>query len=253
MDRVNCGAPLLSLDAVVIDTETTGLDPRKARVIELAGVRVIGGRLADDDSFRQLMRPGDELIPAETTRIHRIDDAMVACAAVRGGLAGVSPFPRLGRRDRAHGRLRSGGAEAGVRPRRPALDAAAHARHPAAGADRRARTGRLHAGKSRAWLGVEMVDRHSALGDAITTARIFLALVPKLREHGIRTVAEAERACAALIAVLDDQVRSGWMEAVEAPARVDAERTLERFDSYAYRHRNRDIMRSAGAFHQPRT
>ena len=42
MDRTSGGAPLLSLDAVVIDTETTGLDPRKARVIELAGVRLVG-------------------------------------------------------------------------------------------------------------------------------------------------------------------------------------------------------------------
>ena len=40
MDRTSGGVPLLSLDAVVIDTETTGLDPRKARVIELAGVRL---------------------------------------------------------------------------------------------------------------------------------------------------------------------------------------------------------------------
>ena len=32
------------------------------------------------------------------------------------------------------------------------------------------------------WLGVEITDRHSALGDAVTTARIFSALVPKLRE-----------------------------------------------------------------------
>ena len=94
-----------------------------------------------------------------------------------------------------------------------------------------------------AWLGIDAADRHSALGDALTTARVFLALVPKLRDHGIRTIAEAERACLALTAVLDDQARAGWIEAVEAPARADAERTLKRFDSYAYRHRSRDIMR----------
>ena len=99
-----------------------------------------------------------------------------------------------------------------------------------------------------AWLGVDVADRHSALGDATTTARVFLALVPKLRDHGIRTVAEAERACLALTSVLDDQARSGWIEAVEAPARADAERTLKRFDSYAYRHRNRDIMRVPPVF-----
>ncbi len=102
--------------------------------------------------------------------------------------------------------------------------------------------------KLAAWLGVDVIERHSALGDAATTARVFLALVPKLRDRGIRTVAEAERACLALTSVLDDQARSGWVEAVEAPARVDAERTLRRFDSYAYRHRNRDIMRKPPVF-----
>ena len=82
----------------------------------------------------------------------------------------------------------------------------------------------------------------------ITSARVFLALVPKLRDHGIRTIAEAERACLALTSVLDDEARIGWIQAVEAPARVDAERTLKRFDSYAYRHRNRDIMRTPPVF-----
>ena len=150
MDRTNGGAPLLSLDAVVIDTETTGLDPRKARVIELAGVRLAGGKLAGDGSFRQLLRPGGETIPAETTRIHGIDDAMVAQSPL---FADVWPdfhsVSRPGHGDRAHGRVRPGGAEARMRPCRPAVAAAAHARYAAAGADRRTRTGRLYAGKPR--------------------------------------------------------------------------------------------------------
>ena len=37
-------APLLAIDAVAIDTETTGLDPSNARVVELAAVRIEGGR-----------------------------------------------------------------------------------------------------------------------------------------------------------------------------------------------------------------
>ena len=99
-----------------------------------------------------------------------------------------------------------------------------------------------------AWLGVEITDRHSALGDALACARIFLALLPKLREGRIRTLAEAERACRALTDVLDQQHRAGWVEAVGAPSRVDAERTLRRIDSYPYRHRVRDIMRSPPRF-----
>jgi CBS domain-containing protein len=80
MDRTSGGAPLLSLDAVVIDTETTGLDPRKARMIELAGVRLSAGKLVAGESFRQLLRPSGQSIPAEATRIHGIDDVAVAGA-----------------------------------------------------------------------------------------------------------------------------------------------------------------------------
>ena len=93
-----------------------------------------------------------------------------------------------------------------------------------------------------AWLGVELTDRHSALGDAMTTARIFRALVPKLRDGGIRTFAEAAQACLALTKVLDAQHRAGWVEPVTAPGRVETERTFSRIDSYPYRHRIREIM-----------
>jgi CBS domain-containing protein len=43
----------------------------------------------------------------------------------------------------------------------------------------------------------------------------------------------------------DEQQRAG---SVEAPARVDAERTLSRIDSYPYRHRIREVMRSPARF-----
>jgi DNA polymerase-3 subunit epsilon/CBS domain-containing protein len=249
MEKTGGVTPLLSIDAVVIDTETTGLDPRKARVIELAGVRLLAGKLTDGDQFRQLLRPADESIPAETTRIHGIDNAMVAQAPV---FADVWP--------RFHAYLGQAvviGHTVGfdlamlkrecdlaalpwVRPR--TLDTRLLAQIAAP------ELAGYALEKLAAWLGVDVVERHSALGDADTTARVFLALVPKLRERGIRTVAEAERACLALTSVLDDQARSGWIEAVEAPARADAERTLRRFDSYAYRHRNRDIMRTPPVF-----
>ncbi len=44
------------------------------------------------------------------------------------------------------------------------------------------------------WLSIEIEGRHTALGDAVATARIFTALVPLLRKRGIRTLAEAEAA-----------------------------------------------------------
>ena len=206
MDRTSGVAPLLSLDAVVIDTETTGLDPRKARVIELAGVRLLAGKLVAGDKFRQLLRPADETIPAETTRIHGIDDAMVA-----GSPLFADVWPRFG----AYlGQAVVIGHTVGfdlamlkrecdlaglpwVRPR--TLDTRLLAQIAAP------ELAGYTLEKLAAWLGVDVADRHSALGDAATTARVFMALVPKLRDHGIRTIAEAERACLALTSVLDDR------------------------------------------------
>jgi DNA polymerase III epsilon subunit-like protein len=49
--------PLIALDAVVIDTETTGLDPAKARIVEVAAVRIAGGRIDAAEPFRMLVRP----------------------------------------------------------------------------------------------------------------------------------------------------------------------------------------------------
>ncbi|KRR05330.1 hypothetical protein CQ12_19930 [Bradyrhizobium jicamae] len=254
MIRTNGGASLLSLDAVVIDTETTGLDPRKARMIELAGVRLSAGRLAADVSFRQLLRPAGETIPAEATRIHGIDDAAVAAAPVFADVwtsfdAFVDGSLVIGHTvgfDLAMLKRECDLADLPwSRPR--TLDTRLLAEIVApelAGYTLEKLTG---------WLGIAASERHTALGDAITTARLFLALVPKLRERGIRTVAEAERACRALTAVLDDQVQSGWIEAVEATARVDTEQTLKRFDSYPFRHRIRGIMRTPVIFVSPDT
>lgn len=252
MDRTQGGAPLLGLDAVVIDTETTGLDPRKARVIELAAVRLSAGKLKEADSFRQLVRPGDDAIPADTTAIHGIDDAAVATAPTF-----TQVWPRFSEY------LGSGVVightigfdlavwkrecdEAGLPWSRPrTLDTRLLAEIAAP------KLAGYTLEKLAVWLGVEMTGRHTALGDAVTTARVFLALIPKLRDHGIRTVAEAERACHALTAVLDEQVRSGWVEAVEPPSRLDIERTLRRYDAYAFRRRSRDIMRTPVVFAGP--
>ena len=78
VDRTSV-APLIAINAVVMDTETTGLDPANARVIEIGAVRLTGGRLADTPPLRRLVRP-DIPIPADSTRIHGFDDAAVVDA-----------------------------------------------------------------------------------------------------------------------------------------------------------------------------
>jgi CBS domain-containing protein len=234
--------PLIALDAVVIDTETTGLDPAKARIVEVAAVRIAGGRIDAAESFRMLVRP-DEPIPAGSTRIHGIDDAAVAAA---NGFADVWPAfsafigdqvvigHTLGFDLAVLKRECDRAALGWKRPR--ALDTrllAEVARPNLAG---------FSLDQIAAWLGVTVDGRHSALADATTTAHVFLALLPKLREGSIRTLAEAEQACRALTGVLEEQHRAGWLEPVEAPSRRDAERLLARIDIYPYRHRIKDVM-----------
>lgn len=240
--------PLIALDAVVIDTETTGLDPRKAWIVELAAVRLVGGRLQPKVAFRRLVRPG-EPIPKLAIGIHGIDDAAVADAPAFADIwpelsTFIGDTVLIGHAlgfDLAV--LKRECERAGIGWTRPhTLDTrllAEVAEPDLAG---------YSLDSLAAWLGIEITDRHSALGDALACARIFLALLPKLREGGIRTLAEAERACRALTDVLDQQHRAGWVEAVGAPSRVDTERTLRRIDSYAFRHRIRDIMRAPPRF-----
>ena len=240
--------PLIALDAVVIDTETTGLDPRKAWIVEIAAVRLVGGHFQPKAAFRRLVRPG-ETIPKLAIDIHGIDNAAVADAPAFADIwpelsSFIGDAVVIGHAvgfDLAV--LKRECERAGIGWSRPhILDTrllAEVAEPDLAG---------YSLDSLAAWLGVDITDRHSALGDALACARIFLALLPKLREGGIRTLAEAERACRALTDVLDQQHRAGWVEAVEAPSRVDTERTLRRIDSYPYRHRIRDIMRSPPRF-----
>jgi DNA polymerase-3 subunit epsilon/CBS domain-containing protein len=99
-----------------------------------------------------------------------------------------------------------------------------------------------------AWLGVEVRERHRAMADAALAANIFFKLVPRLRDVGIRTLAEAHQACRSLTAVLEQYHRAGWAEPVAAPADAERQAAGERLDSFPYRHRVRDIMAKPGVF-----
>jgi DNA polymerase III epsilon subunit family exonuclease len=59
---------------VIIDIETTGLDSRLDKIVELAGIKIKQGEIVD--SFCSLVNPGIP-IPKEATNIHHITDRMV--------------------------------------------------------------------------------------------------------------------------------------------------------------------------------
>lgn len=164
--------PLIAIDAVVVDTETTGLDPADARIVELGAVRIQGGRILDG-TYSHLVRPGVP-IPKASTAIHHIDDSKVA-----GAPAFAEIWPEL--RKLIDGSIVIGhtiGFDLAVLKRE-----CQRAGHPFE--QPRVLDTRLLAEIAEpaladytieslaVWLGVELTGRHSAAGDALVTARIF--------------------------------------------------------------------------------
>ncbi|MDE2791193.1 MAG: DUF294 nucleotidyltransferase-like domain-containing protein [Paracoccaceae bacterium] len=229
--------PLGSLDAVVFDTETTGLDPKSARIIEIGAVRLRSGQIDANDSFSVLLNPGIP-IPASSTGIHGISDSDVTNApgfpsAVSAFTEWAGPSPVLGF---------SIGYDLAV------LEAEC-ARHDMVwsapisidvqtlvkilGVD----LPDLSLETIAARYGIAIEGRHRSVPDALLTARVFTALVPELRAHGIRTFAETERACRSL------ERRQGDVVGLQSN-RTGASRGRVSLDSFLYRHRIGDLMRS---------
>ncbi len=240
--------PLLSLNAIAFDSETTGLDTNSARMIQLGAVRIVHGHVDEAQNFQQMINPGVP-IPAESQAIHGISDADVAAAASFGevakafddwrqdsvliGYATGFDLAMLKREKEIAGLEWSVPRCLDVRflvnllsPNLPdfSLDTIA------------------------GWIGVETHDRHSALGDAIATAEIFVALIPRLRERGIRTLAEVERACERFSETSTREAQIGWLDVHQAKGMRTA---LARIDSFPYRHRLRDLMNSPPLFVEP--
>lgn len=186
--RAGPDASVLRERFVAIDLETTGLDARRDAVVAVAAIPFVGGE--PQDGLTTLVNPGRP-IPSGSTAIHGITDAMVAGAPPIGDVLpdldgacratvivghGVAfDLAVLGREQRA---LRLPLLSS------PALDtmrlaAAVHREWPDVDLDTVARR-----------LGIEIVGRHSARGDAVAAGRILLALLPDLVRRGLRTIPE---------------------------------------------------------------
>ena len=235
--------PLIAVDAIVVDLETTGLDTKTARIVEIGAVPLVKGKTDEAGAVSMRVNPG-ERIPPEATAVHNIRDADVANApAVADGLKQLLAL--IGDRlvighsigfDLAI--IRAECQRAGLDYRKPRildtrlLAELANKSLPDFSMD-----------MIGEWLGVPIENRHSALGDALATARLFLALAPHLRGRNILTVAEAEAACGGLTDAMEFHRTAGWEEP-SSPIAADAERPLARIDSYPYRHLISETMSS---------
>jgi CBS domain-containing protein len=243
--------PLTSIDAVSLDTETTGLDVRHASVIEIGAVRVVGGVLRSEESYRSLVRPLGP-IDASAIAVHGIDDATVRDAPMfREVWANFAAF--------AHGCVIVGhtiGFDLAIlkrqlancrinwhRPRLLDTQLLGQLAYPD--------SGRCSLDELAERCEVEVEGRHSALADATLGALVFLALVPKLRRMGIRTLEEAEAACRTLHLTLDDYRRANWIEPIAALSATRVSAMPEQRDLFVYRHRVADVMSAPASFVDP--
>ncbi len=242
--------PLLGLDAVVIDTETTGLDARTARLVQIGAVRLGGEGLRETESFDRLVNPGVP-IPASASKIHGIGDEAVRQAPVFAAVAPeleafIGASVLIGHTVPYDMTVLRREYELARRPWR--LPRTLDVRDLAEVAQPTLAQYSLE--RLCEWLSIEIEGRHTALGDAVATARIFTALVPLLRQRGIRTLAEAEAAARNLY---EQRTRAGGGLGLEqVPAAGDSRGPIARVDSFVYRHRVRDVM-SAPAVTAPGT
>lgn len=188
--------PLADLSCTVFDTETTGLAPTDGdEIISIGAVRIVNGRLLAHETFDRLIKPR-RAVSAESQSIHHITPQMLAdqppLEQVLPAFARFAEDTVLIAHNAAFDMrfLELARQRTGVRFDHPVLDTLLLSSlvHPGL------RDHEQQLEQIAARLGLAVVGRHTALGDAIVTGEVFLKLLPLLAERGIHTLGQAREA-----------------------------------------------------------
>ena len=183
----------------VLDFETTGLDPARDHVLSYGVVPIEHGRVRIEGALYRVVHPPIP-VPAESIRVHGIRPVELTTAPSLDEVAHELLDALEGRTLVAHaamielaflGRLQKHGRR--IRQAIDVIDLAAElaARDRGVPTARSARLADLAAG-----FGVPVARTHHALGDALTTAQLFLVLATRLELLGagrLRDLAGAGR------------------------------------------------------------
>jgi DNA polymerase III subunit epsilon len=182
----------------VLDFETTGLDPGADEIISFASVPIDDGRVVVGGARGAIVRP-ERMPEAETIRIHGLRPVDLEDAPPLASVLDLLLTSLAGRVLVAHvarvelGFLAAALRPVGVRPPDLIVDTAILAGRVLGAVDGgKDRAPRL-AGLARR-LGLPLHSPHTAAGDALTTAQVFLALATRLDAERPQTVGSLARA-----------------------------------------------------------
>ncbi|MEW5913676.1 MAG: 3'-5' exonuclease [Thermodesulfobacteriota bacterium] len=193
LEGIDPDRPATDFSYLVLDLETTGLDPRQDRVVSVGAVRVKEGRVRLGEVFSELVNPGRD-IPAEAIKVHGITPDRIA-SAPHGALVFENFLGFLGRdilvAHYAHFDLhfinRLMLERYGFPLQNLVIDTVLMCQALVLPSDpygigRHQQACRLESLASR--FGLPQPQRHTALGDALTTAMIFQRMLARLAEKG---------------------------------------------------------------------
>ncbi len=181
---------LTDISYTVFDTETTGLDPRTDEIISIGAVRIVNNRLLREDVFNMLVDP-KRPVGAESIKVHGIQPEMLhGQSPIEVALSYFKRFSEntvlIGHNAAFDMRMfQIKETVTGIRFTQPVLDTMflSAVLHPAH------RYHSLEAIAER--LGLCIRGRHTAVGDSMATAKIFLKFVPLLARKNILTLRDA--------------------------------------------------------------
>jgi DNA polymerase III epsilon subunit family exonuclease len=182
---------LKELAYTAFDTETTGLDPSAGdEIIAIGAVRVVNARIVSGEQFDCLIDPDRSIDPAAAA-VHGLTDATLrgqprigaVLPAFHGFCADTVLLGHNVAFDLRFLQLKE--QATGVRFHQPVLDTLVLASL----LQEHSGDNRLEAIAHR--YGLEVVGRHTALGDALITAEVFLKMLPQLEGRGIVTLGQA--------------------------------------------------------------
>lgn len=185
--------PLAELSYVVFDTETTGLLPSQGdEICQVAALRVVNGKVVDTETLDALVDPGRP-IPASSTAVHHITNEMVK---------GKPKIDKVGRQLHSFARgsvlvahnapfdlefLRRHEADIGERFTHPVLDTVLLSAIVFGQSEEHT----LDAISERLGVKIPPEARHTAMGDTIATAQVFIKMMRMAEERGVVTFGDA--------------------------------------------------------------